>query len=228
MTPSILQRIAGGETGAVRECLDHYKGLVWSIARRFSKRPSDAEDTTQEIFFEIWRHASRFDPSLGSEKTFIAMIARRRSIDLLRKISDEPPMDSSEEVLESLAWTEPGNTIEICDEAEQAMRAFEELRLEYRQVLELGCLHGLSQSAIATHLGLPLGTVKSFMRRGLMSIRMCLNKGGATPAAVTKPRRRRSGTREKCPVNLVISITGVVAFRVPPAGPIFPANGRAA
>ena len=167
---SVLQRIASGDAAAVRECIDEYGGLVWSLARRLSRTPSDAEDATQEIFLDIWRSAGRFDTSQGSDKMFIAMIARRRLIDRLRKTTGEPPMDSVE-TLESVAWSDPGIASEISVEAELAARALKELRPEQRQVLELGLLHGLSQSEIAERLGMPLGTVKSFMRRGLLRVR---------------------------------------------------------
>jgi RNA polymerase sigma-70 factor, ECF subfamily len=102
------------------------------------------------------------------------MIARRRLIDRLRKTSAEPPMDSVE-ALEAVAWADPGTASETSLEAEQAMRALAELRPEQRQVLELGLLHGLTQSEIATRLKLPLGTVKSFMRRGLIKVREYMN-----------------------------------------------------
>jgi RNA polymerase sigma-70 factor, ECF subfamily len=174
MSLPLLQRIASGDSAAVRECIDQYGALVWSIARRLSRTPADAEDATQEIFLDIWRSASRFDASQGSEKVFIAMIARRRLIDKLRKTSAEPPMDSID-VVETVAWADPGTASETAMEAEQAARALAELRPEQRQVLELGLLHGLSQSEIATRLGMPLGTVKSFMRRGLIKVREYMN-----------------------------------------------------
>jgi RNA polymerase sigma-70 factor, ECF subfamily len=173
MSLSVLQRIASGDSAAVRECIDQYGALVWSLARRLSRTAADAEDATQEIFLDIWRSAGRFDASQGSDKVFIAIIARRRLIDRLRKTTAEPPMDPVE-VLESVAWSVPG-TAEASVEAEQAARALAELRPEQRQVLELGLLHGLSQSEIAMRLGLPLGTVKSFMRRGLIRVREYMN-----------------------------------------------------
>ena len=143
MSPSVLQRIASGDSAAVRECIEQYGALVWSLARRLSRSPSDAEDATQEIFLDIWRSAARFDASQGSDKMFIAMIARRRLIDRLRKTSAEPPMDPVE-ALETVAWADPGTASETSLEAEQAARALAELRPEQRQVLELGLMHGLS------------------------------------------------------------------------------------
>lgn len=174
LSPSVLQRIASGDAAAVRDCIDEYGALIWSLARRLSRTPSDAEDATQEIFLDIWRSAARFDAAQGSDKVFIAMIARRRLIDRLRKTSAEPPMDPVE-VLEAVAWSGPGTASETSVEAEQAARALQELRPEQRQVLELGLLHGLTQSEIAARLEMPLGTVKSFMRRGLIKVREFLH-----------------------------------------------------
>lgn len=174
LSPSVLQRIASGEPAAVRDCIAEYGALVWSLARRLTRTPADAEDATQEIFLDIWRSAGRFDAKQGSDKVFIAMIARRRLIDRLRKTTSEPPMDSVD-VLESMDWSDPGTASETSLEAEQAARAMAELRPEQREVLELGLVHGLSQSEIATRLGIPLGTVKSFMRRGLIRIREYMN-----------------------------------------------------
>jgi RNA polymerase sigma factor (sigma-70 family) len=174
LSPSVLQRIASGEPAAVGDCIAEYGALVWSLARRLTRSPADAEDATQEIFLDIWRSASRFDASQGSDKVFIAMIARRRLIDRLRKTSNEPPMDPVE-VLETVAWADPGSASEISIDAETAARALQELRPEQRQVMELGLLHGLSQSEIAERLSMPLGTVKSFMRRGLIRVREMMN-----------------------------------------------------
>jgi RNA polymerase sigma-70 factor (ECF subfamily) len=174
VSSSTLQRIAAGDPAALRDCIDQYGALVWSIARRLSRTPADAEDATQEIFLDIWRSAARFDASQGSDKVFIAMIARRRLIDRLRKTTAEPPMDPLEYV-DAVTWTEGSASSEAAMEAEQASRALAELRPEQRQVLELGLLHGMSQSEIATRLQMPLGTVKSFMRRGLIKVREYLN-----------------------------------------------------
>jgi len=100
---TVLRRIAGGLSAAVRECIDRYGALIWSLARRLSRSSPDAEDATQEIFLDLWRNAGRFDESKGSEKLFIAMLARRRLIDRLRKTRIEVPTESSPEILESVA-----------------------------------------------------------------------------------------------------------------------------
>ena len=65
---SLFERIAAGDGSAVRQCMDEYGGLVWSLARRFSSSAADAEDASQEIFLELWKSAARYDPAMGSER----------------------------------------------------------------------------------------------------------------------------------------------------------------
>jgi RNA polymerase sigma-70 factor (ECF subfamily) len=174
MTGSVLTRMAAGDQTAVGDCMEQFGALVWSLARRWSRTPADAEDATQEIFLDIWRSAARFDAAQGSDKVFVAMIARRRLIDRLRKTSTEPPL-APMELLDTVVWEDPAASSETAVDAAHAARVVAEMRPEQRQVLELGLLHGLSQSEIARRLAMPLGTVKSFMRRGLIKVREYLN-----------------------------------------------------
>src|ERR1700755_2357683 len=131
MSQSMLQRIASGDPAAVRECIETFGPLVWSIARRLSRTPADAEDATQEIFLDIWRSAGGYDAAQGSDKVFIATIARRRLIDRLRKSSAELPMDPVER-LDAVEWSGAATASETCIEAERASRALAELRPEQR------------------------------------------------------------------------------------------------
>lgn len=179
MTDSILGRVAAGEAQAVEECLHRYRNLVWSLARRLSADFADAEDAVQEVFIELWRNADRFDPSLASEATFVTTIARRRLIDRRRRrgrgletvpIGDEPlpdPAATSDEV-------------EIREEAARVRQAMQQLRPEEQHVLRLSLEQGLSQGEIAAVAQLPLGTVKTHARRGLVRLRHLL---GVAPAA---------------------------------------------
>jgi RNA polymerase sigma-70 factor, ECF subfamily len=173
MTDSVLAKIAQGDQRAVRDCIDQFGSLIWSIARRLTRTRADAEDAVQEIFTDIWRSAGRFDPNQGSEKVFVATIARRRLIDRLRRLSNQGTTESTDEI-ETLAWADPGIHAETCAEAQTAARAVMQLRPEQRQVLELGLLQGLSHSEIAEALQMPLGTVKTMMRRGLIQVRQLM------------------------------------------------------
>lgn len=161
------------------QCIDEHGSLVWGLARRLSRTTADAEDAVQDIFTDLWRSASRFDATQGSEKMFVAMIARRRLIDRLRRLKTEPAT-VSDDTLMATVEAAGADSSEVSAEAETAARALSQLRPEQRQVLEMSLLHGLSQSEIASRLNLPLGTVKTFMRRGLIKVREALNVGGGT------------------------------------------------
>ena len=119
MSSSVLQRIASGDSAAVRECIDQYGPLVWSIARRLSRTPADAEDAAQEVFLDIWRSASRFDASQGSDKVFIAMIARRQA-DRSAAQDQRRTADGSCRDLGNGRLGDPGTACETSIEAEQA------------------------------------------------------------------------------------------------------------
>lgn len=182
---SLLQRIAGGDERAVAECMDRYGGLVWSICRRLCRNVDDAEDAVQEVFIDLWSSSVRFDPNVASEETFVAMIARRRVIDRWRKKRREPKSEVISEINDPAAPKET-DTVEIGDEASRIQQMMTRLRPEQQQVLDLSIFRGLSHSDIAGELGLPLGTVKTHVRRGLMRVRELLGedpqlkKGGSS------------------------------------------------
>ena len=182
LNESLLQRVAAGDTGAVAECVDTFGGLVWSLARRLLNCPSEAEDAVQEVFIELWKNASRFDPSIASETTFVAMIARRRLIDRQRRHARRP--EGAPVAIEDLplsAPEEPGQ-LEVQDEAAKAVAVLEQLKPEQRNVLRLAVCHGWPHQAIADRLGLPLGTVKTHVRRGLIKVREELAAEGIAPS----------------------------------------------
>lgn len=172
MCQTILQRIAAGESAAVDECLAKYGGLVWSVARRHCANHADAEDAVQEAFLGIWQSAERFDPEKGTEATFITMIVRRRLIDRHRKQGRR--LDTAS--LEAQPVSEESHTkqVEISEEAAVVRRRMAELRPDERRVLELAISEGMSQSQIADATSLPLGTVKTHARRGLIRLREML------------------------------------------------------
>lgn len=181
MAKAILERIAEGDKTAVQDCLDTYGGLVWSLARRMLPNIDDAEDAAQEIFIEIWKNAKRFDEMQASETTFVAMIARRRLIDRLRHIQRQPNIDSIDDIL-----VEPSKNyhhqIQISVEAKEAAEAMNALRPEQRQVLQLSIFQGLSHQEISDFTGMPIGTVKTHARRGLLQIREALGLNKLDPS----------------------------------------------
>lgn len=178
MTEAILHRIANGDSNAVQDCLDKYGGLVWSIARKMLRNTDDAEDAVQEIFVDIWKNAERFDPSKSSETTFIAMIARRRLIDKIRYSARRLSTDSLDDVLLE-PFTRADQAMHMSMEAQQAAEAMRALKPEQQQILRLSIVQGMSHQEISAATGLPLGTVKTHARRGLLQVREMLGLGGS-------------------------------------------------
>lgn len=179
VTRSVLQKIADGDQSAVQDCIKTYGGLVWSLARRMLRNQDDAEDAVQEIFLDIWKNASRFDPAQASETTFVAMIARRRLIDKIRHTQRRISADSIDEVLAEPS-TRDDQVIQTNVEAREAAKAIDQLRPEQKQVLQLSIVHGLSHQEIADALAMPLGTVKTHARRGIIQVRELLGLGEIT------------------------------------------------
>lgn len=179
-TESILARIAAGDSPAVQECMDVYGGLVWSLARRFTKSAAEAEDAVQEVFLDIWKSASRFDGSRASEKTFVAMIARRRLIDLLRRSEVRPKLVPIPEHMDFA--DEEHQRIEHSAELSNAERALATLRPAQRRVLLMSVYEGMSHGEIVSATGMPLGTVKSHIRRGLAEVRAAMAREPKTGA----------------------------------------------
>lgn len=173
MAEAILKRIASGDTSAVASCLDQYGGLVWSIARKMLRNTDDAEDAVQEIFIDIWKNAGRFDEKLSSETTFVAMIARRRIIDRIRRTNRRISADSLEDVVAE-PQSRDDRKVQLSVEAEQAAVALRSLKPEQQQVLQLSIVQGLSHQEIADVTGMPLGTVKTHARRGIIQAREML------------------------------------------------------
>ena len=171
VSETILDKVAAAHPGAMEGCLTRYGPLVWSLARRWSPTFADAEDAAQEIFSDLWRAAERFDPRREpSEATFVAMIARRRLIDRHRKRERQPNTTDLEHSLTMPAAVQP-DRLELASE-DPVRELLEQLRPEERQVLELTYFfHGLSQSEISQRIQLPLGTVKTHARRGLIRLR---------------------------------------------------------
>jgi RNA polymerase sigma factor (sigma-70 family) len=176
VTQAILKRIADGDPTAVQDCLTRYGGLVWSLARKMLRNSDDAEDAVQEIFVDVWKNAERFDESKASETTFIAMIARRRLIDKIRYSTRRISADSLDDVLLE-PFTRADKTLELSMEAEQAAEAMRSLRPEQQQVLRLSIVQGMSHQEISEATGLPLGTVKTHARRGLLQVREVMGLG---------------------------------------------------
>jgi RNA polymerase sigma-70 factor (ECF subfamily) len=171
-----LPRIAAGDERAVRECVHRYGALVWSLARRWCADRTDSEDAVQEVFIDLWRTAHRFDMTRASEAGWVAMIARRRLIDRARRRQTLPTTEPfpADFDLEDDTSADAESVLDRATRAEQARAVLRALPATQRRLLELSLLDGKTHDEIARETALPLGTVKSHIRRGLLRARAML------------------------------------------------------
>lgn len=152
------------------KCISRYGGLVWSIAQRYVRNRSEAEDVVQETFTDVWRTAKRFDPAIATECTFIGMLARRRAIDFARRENRRPQLEPLPEA-ESLPHLSAQPASAINCQSEDVRRAIKLLSEETQRMFHLHFDEGMTHPEISEKTGLPIGTVKTRLRRGLIEVR---------------------------------------------------------
>ena len=167
---NLLAEVATGDSKAFEELTKKYGNLIWSIARRYLSNQAEAEDAVQEIFLALWQSASRFDANKGSEITFIATIARRRLIDGLRKNNKHKILQSIDDSISNDVFQQKSN-LEKNAELSLVIGILETLEKKDQELLSLSIYQGYSHVEISKLLNLPLGTVKTKIRRNLMKIR---------------------------------------------------------
>ena len=176
---NLLAEVATGDSKAFEELTKKYGNLIWSIARRYLSNQAEAEDAVQEIFLALWQSASRVDANKGSEITFIATIARRRLIDGLRKNNKHKILQSIDDAISNDVFQQKSN-LEKNAELSLAIGILETLEKKDQELLSLSIYQGYSHVEIAKLLNLPLGTVKTKIRRNLMKIREKIKGGKMT------------------------------------------------
>ena len=186
-----MREMMGGSQEALAALYDRHGGAVYAMAMRASRDPSIAAEVVQDTFLILWNRAERFDPSLGTLPSWLRTIARNRAVDHLRVAArgrattfasfgrdgadqsaiDDWLLDSGE--LVGMADGEPGPEAALADKETRASMAAAIASLDplERSVITLAYGTGLSQAEIATHLGWPLGTVKTRTRRALRHLR---------------------------------------------------------
>jgi RNA polymerase sigma-70 factor (ECF subfamily) len=178
----LLPQIAAGDRSAVAACIARYGPLVWAMARRLTPTAEDAEDAVQDILLDVWRFASRYDARRGPEHVFVAILARRKLIDRMRRqkrrLASEEPLEETHEA------TMAGGLRAERDTEIDAMRAIlAHLTLPQRRVMELSLVQGMSHAEIVEYTGLPLGTVKTLIRRGILRARDIVATSDGSPKA---------------------------------------------
>jgi RNA polymerase sigma-70 factor (ECF subfamily) len=169
---SLLVRCAAGDRAAFRQVYDRVGGRLYGVALRMTRSPTLAADAVQDAMVQAWQEAGRFDPARGNAEAWLLALARYRTLDLVRRQGREVPGyvmadqgDDGPSALDTLAEDE---------QAAQLRGCLARLDQERQRLLTLAFVEGLSHSEIAGVLGQPLGTVKSWIRRGLIALRDCL------------------------------------------------------
>jgi len=166
----LVSRVRAGDQNAMGTLYDRYSPLVYAVALRVLADTGAAEDVLQEVFMQLWRNPARFDASRGSLGAWLAVIARNRAIDALRKHRYESDI---EDIVVSV---EP----DLASEADRSRAAKNVRNLlngmhpAQRQALEMSFFEGLTHTEIATKTGEPLGTIKTRIRAGLLALRKAL------------------------------------------------------
>ncbi len=163
---TLEERLVAGDETVLRDIFDEYGPLVLGLCRKLVG--AEAEDVAQQVFVDAWRSRERFDLSRGSLGAWLSGISRFKAIDHLRSAGRRPSIPSA--TAGDLVPDEE-KVDDIIDRMVLA-KALEALPAARREVIELGFLVGLSHPEIASKLDLPLGTVKSHMRRGLEALQV--------------------------------------------------------
>ena len=166
----LVSRVRAGDQNAMGTLYDRYSALVYAVGLRVLADTAAAEDVLQEVFMQLWRNPARFDASRGSLGAWLAVIARNRAIDALRKRRYESDV---EDIVVSV---EP----DLASQADRSRAAknvrdvLNGMHPAQRQALEMAFFEGLTHTEIAAKIGEPLGTIKTRIRAGLLALRKAL------------------------------------------------------
>lgn len=178
---SLIDRVAGRDEAALKQLYDATSSRLYGLSLRVVRNPEWAEDALQEAFLQIWRSAGEYRASLSPPMAWLGLIVRSRSLDVLRRhkasrddLTD--PLDGT--VADSVADDSP-TPMDISQASQQAWalhQCLRKLESKQREVVSLAYLRDLSHGELAQQLSLPLGTVKTWIRRGLDQLRQCMSR----------------------------------------------------
>lgn len=169
---TLLAQIAGGDQAAFGALYDEISPRVFGLIRRLLVDHSQSEEVTQEVFLEIWQNAARFEPTKGGASTWILTMAHRRAIDRIRSSQSGRDRDVKIGIRDFVSeYDNVAETVEITIEHERVKEAMTQLTELQRQAVTLAYYGGYSHSEVATMLSVPIGTVKTRLRDGMIRLR---------------------------------------------------------
>jgi RNA polymerase sigma-70 factor (ECF subfamily) len=166
----LIRRISRGDSKALGELYDRYGGLLLGVARKILPDREASEDLVHDVFMEVWRSAADFDPSRGSVRAWLLVRTRSRALD--RNRSSYATKITIMEDLQPLERPVPlEEEPQLAPDRTNIRVALQQLPQDQRQVIELGYFEGMSSAEIASHIGIPIGTVKSRVATALQKLR---------------------------------------------------------
>jgi RNA polymerase sigma-70 factor (ECF subfamily) len=181
-----VRRMAGGDGEALSQLYDRHARAVYSLALRVLGDGPEAEEVTQDVFAQAWRQAARYDTSRGAVVAWLLMMSRSRAIDRLRSRRGLPPVSGDAELTLGLLPDRSEGPERAALSAERASRVrqgLDALPLVQRIAIELAFFEGLTHVEIAERLEVPLGTIKTRIRLGLMKLKDVFTVGSETASA---------------------------------------------
>lgn len=169
-----LRRCAAGDSAALRAIYDAEAPRMTGVALRLLRRQSLAEEAVHDAFVQVWQRAASFDPARGEARAWLYAVLRHRALNILRAESRTELVDDFEPMGLASEDDDPEAIVARLSDAGALRRCLERLEPARRQLIVLAYVHGLSHGELAGRLGAPLGTVKSWIRRSLISLRECL------------------------------------------------------
>jgi RNA polymerase sigma factor (sigma-70 family) len=183
----LLARAGLGDRAAFATLYERTSSHLFAVVLRINRDRGQAEDILQEVYVNVWRAAKSFDAAQSQPLTWLTSIARNRAIDSLRRNQTQPQMQTSsgalgagdtedEDVYDTVADASPGplDLLSRASDARALDQCMDKLSALQKQSVALAFFHGLSHAEVAAQLRQPLGTVKSWVRRALMTLKSCL------------------------------------------------------